>query len=744
MNYLNERIDLNRLCYLKQETQQIISVYFGKEKNKVEREKWIQKYSNFVIENLKNNGNRIIHYDTPATSIEAFGSRLFAHKGIQSVPADIRGFLVNGYTTDIDAKNCHPVILKYVCNKHHIPCPTLSEYIDNRDSILSNNFKSKDEGKHKIIISMNDEQPVKSQNTWFKKFDSEMKYIQQSLCLIPEYHSLYQSIPSECDSNKRGSLLNRICCSIENKMIGYVCEFMANNKIEVFAKCFDGILVYGDHYQNQQLLSDIAEYVESKMPNLNIQWAYKPHSNTIQMPENYTPPSIPSLLGEDILFTPEYLSWKAGFEAEWCKIRNTSTFVKRQYDLNGNFHSFVFKTKSDLITAYEEFSFTVIDQFNKPKKYKCITTWLSDPSLRTYEYAQVIPPPLVCPANVFNLWNPFKYLNQPIEETHADYDSNFVELFETHLRIMCNHDDNVFNYVLNWISHAFQFPAIKPESALTFVGGQGAGKSTLSQVIGELMGAGKKYESSRPERDVWGNFNAPMLSAYLVILTEFDRNSYGLAGERELKKLITDGATDEGMTISQKGKDSFTVNSFHRIWMDSNTLDCVNTSADDRRNVIVNVSDEMKGNTQYFETFYTAFKRPHATRSLFWYLYRRDISQWNPRDIVRTQFHEIIIESRVNPIVDFITTFVNKYHEEDSYQTTVPDLLEDFLQWRRSMNIKFGENMNGLSLLKQIKLSKAFPLDCLTTRRSRFCNFQVFDIRRIREHLGMDAINDLS
>ena len=48
-----------------------------------------------------------------STPLES-GGRLYCGYSIQSLPKEIRGFLMT-HTTDIDMKNCHPVILKYIC-----------------------------------------------------------------------------------------------------------------------------------------------------------------------------------------------------------------------------------------------------------------------------------------------------------------------------------------------------------------------------------------------------------------------------------------------------------------------------------------------------------------------------------------------------------------------------------------------------------------------------------------------------
>jgi hypothetical protein len=736
MSHLHERIDFRRIAYLKQKASEINDTYFAKEKNKAEREKWIKQFSNFVTENLKKNGNRIVHYEMPDTTIEAFGNRQYASRGIQSVPAAIRGFLVRGYTTDVDAKNCHPTILEHLCKENHIPCHHLSEYIQNRDFILSNNFKSTDEGKLKILVSMNSQDAVQTKNVWFKQFDIEMKNIQHSLFLLPQYEGLRKIIPAENDSNIRGSLLNRICCGLENQIITHASTFMQSKNIEVFAKCFDGLLIYGDHYANTALLQELQSYIGQHIPNLNLPWAFKQHSNEIQMPDDYVPPSAETLLCEDLNFHPDYLAWKSSHELEWAKIRETGSFIKARLDDDGNFQNYIYQTETALITAYKEITFTTTTD-NVRKKHQCIKVWLTDQNIRVYDYAQVIPPPKVCPKNVFNLWSPFKYQHQPIDPTDADYHSEFVELFKRHLHIMCNNEQLITNYVLHWIAHAFQCPAVKPECAITLVGSQGTGKSTVISVIEKLMGGSKVLQTATPERDVWGNFNSGMASAYFVVLTEFGRASYGTSGESQFKKLVTDHA-DGGFIVNVKGKDQFTINSYHRVWADSNKLDQINTDGDDRRNKIIRVSDELKGNKAYFNTFYEMMQQPNALRSLFWFLYTLSFSEWDARDTIKTEFHEVIVEATRNPIHIFIEHLATTYHTVPIIERTPTELLADFRRWRELSGYTFGEKTNAASLIKQIKLSQCFPDEYMTSRKSNGIRYTALDLEKIRPHMGLD------
>jgi hypothetical protein len=50
---------------------------------------------------------------------------------------------------------------------------------------------------------------------------------------------------------------------------------------------FDGLMAYGNHYQNLGLLTEIEDYVESKMEGLNMKWDYKQHDTVHTVPGEF-------------------------------------------------------------------------------------------------------------------------------------------------------------------------------------------------------------------------------------------------------------------------------------------------------------------------------------------------------------------------------------------------------------------------------------------------------------------------
>ena len=78
------------------------------------------------------NGNIKVSYHQPGG--RNFG-RNFADGGVslQGICREIRHAISSEYYDDLDMVNAHPVILKFLCEKHNIEHERLNEYIDNRE-----------------------------------------------------------------------------------------------------------------------------------------------------------------------------------------------------------------------------------------------------------------------------------------------------------------------------------------------------------------------------------------------------------------------------------------------------------------------------------------------------------------------------------------------------------------------------------------------------------------------------------
>jgi len=122
-----------------------------------------------------------------------------------------------------------------------------------------------------------------------------------------------------------------------------------------------------------------------------------------------------------------------------------------------------------------------------------------------------------------------------------------LKLILNHIKILCNHDDNVYDYFIKWIAQMIQYPHIKTIMP-TFISAQGSGKGTLFKLFEKMLGNEKVFETTDPGRDVWGDFNGMMCDCFLVNLNELSKKDT-IESEGKIKGLIT----DHTLAINQKG-----------------------------------------------------------------------------------------------------------------------------------------------------------------------------------------------
>lgn len=161
--------------------------------------------------------------------------------------------------------------------------------------------------------------------------------------------------------------------------------------------------------------------------------------------------------------------------------------IKIGYTISG-------KNKYQTITAF--------DILNFGKNYYYITY----DQMKFYSYEQ----------NVFSYfhWYPFSRLPR--------YDIYIIQPFLNHIQqIICNFDDDLFNYIIKWFSFIIQNPTGKTRTSLIILGSQGCGKNTFTNVLCHLLG-----EYSNPNSDFDSMTNLQQIQNKKLIVCSESVNYY--------------------------------------------------------------------------------------------------------------------------------------------------------------------------------------------------------------------------
>lgn len=182
--------------------------------------------------------------------------------------------------------------------------------------------------------------------------------------------------------------------------------------------------------------------------------------------------------------------------------------------------------------------------------------------------------------------------------------------------IICDGDRGAYDYLWNYIAHMMQFPGNKPNVAIIFKGKHGVGKSILFSALAELLGGLTGYASKLEGIDqATGRFNSYITQRLLVWIEEMNITA-SRTKENRLKTLITDSFVH----VERKGKDGYNDLNFIRYMGSTNHEHVWNLAQDDRRIVVLEVSQDRQNDSQYFTALYNAIRDTNVMRRLMYEL----------------------------------------------------------------------------------------------------------------------------
>lgn len=244
--------------------------------------------------------------------------------------------------------------------------------------------------------------------------------------------------------------------------------------------------------------------------------------------------------------------------------------------------------------------------------------WLAHPNRRQYE--GVVFAPGVEMAGYYNLWRGF-----PMKSKAGE-----CNLYLDHVRDnIANGDEEVFQYLLAWMADVIQRPRELPGVAVVLRGKQGTGKGVVATEFGKLFG--KHFKHLAHGKHLTGNFNNHLKDALFVFA---DEAFWGGKKESEgaLKALIT----EERLTIEGKGQDQYFVKNHMHLIMASNNEWVVPASFEERRFLILDVSEKRQQDHEYFAAIREQMDNG-GREALLYLLENLDLSSINLRKIPKTK-----------------------------------------------------------------------------------------------------------
>ena len=280
-----------------------------------------------------------------------------------------------------------------------------------------------------------------------------------------------------------------------------------------------------------------------------------------------------------------------------------------------------FKPK-ELSTLYSNDT-VVINSGGKLKIRNSFDWWLEQKERRSYP-GGVVFSPLINPATLrhgeYNLWCGFA-----LEKKAGDW-----SLLRNHiLDVICGGNGLLFEYLLNWCAYTLQKADRPAGVAVVLRGLKGVGKGILGNFLLSIWGQ-HGIQITNPKH-LTGNFNQHLMDKCFVFADE----AY-FAGDRVNEGVLKGLITENHLNIEPKGVNMFSVNACFKILMATNSDWAVPVSSDERRFIVLDVSDKRKGDLEYFAKLSEHCKLAGTKAAFLNDMLYRDIKAFNPQNVIET------------------------------------------------------------------------------------------------------------
>ncbi len=402
----------------------------------------------------------------------------------------------------------------------------------------------------------------------------------------------------------------------------------------------------------------------------------------------------------------------------------------------------ILKEKYNPMTQRKEITFLPVNDFRNFFANKCEiirkkeTTWgkiwFQHPDRRQYDGIVFMPQglPQDISENYYNLW-----IDYGCEAKEGD-----CSLFLEHIRsVICSDDEELYEYVIAWMADAIQNPANRPGTALVLRGSQGTGKGVFAKIFGALFG--QHFLHITHQKHLTGHFNAHLMSVCLIFADEAVWGG-NKSEEGVLKALVT----EETIPIEAKGKDVVNLDNHVRLVIASNNRWVVPAGLEERRFVVIDVSNKKMQNHKYFSAIYEQMENG-GKEALLYYLKNYDLRGINLRKIPQTEALAEMKHYSMSPVEKFWFDKLSAgaiKETDDYWSDCIPfgDLYDEYCKHSNRSGNRYRGALTQFAgeirhLLPFVKISKRqIRVDGLGVKKQVKC-YELPILEKCRKHFDM-------
>lgn len=341
---------------------------------------------------------------------------------------------------------------------------------------------------------------------------------------------------------------------------------------------------------------------------------------------------------DDLRKMKDYSQMKRIFETRVCKVKDSIRYIYKD-DVEVRT-----MTRKALKETYENLNCLSIDEKGKETSKSFIDRWLKDGEMREYERALTVPPPLIIPKGVLNLWTPFEW------EKEMEVVGGSTDIIHEHMRLITGYDEEVYQHFVKMIAFKLQMPAHKTNVMIVITSEEGTGKSLLFNAFERLFGEQKCIDFSAPEKDLFGTFAYKWADKQMVLLNDFNPAELKRENSERMKALIT----ETNITLERKGIDQFETKQYCQFIAFSNSMAPVPINNGSRRYWMFSASSAKKGDASYFKGVADWMEKDENIKAWYDELMAMKLDDFVPWKFPLTEAMEIAKASNMNPTEMFM------------------------------------------------------------------------------------------
>jgi hypothetical protein len=345
------------------------------------------------------------------------------------------------------------------------------------------------------------------------------------------------------------------------------------------------------------------------------------------------------------------------------------------------------------------------------KRERFIDWWLRDETIRTYDRMGYFVNNVDCPLKTFNMFTGFAALK------HKDMIESDISAILNHVNILCNHNENDMNFILDWFAQIVQQPNKLPGICIVINGQHGCGKDIFLSWFGtQIIGVDNYFKTARPNIDLFGAFNSSRKNIVFYHIEEGNSVMLNETNIEQFKNYIT----DEYASIQLKQKDNNAlIRNYNHFAISTNSSSPFKIEPTERRFFGIQASNEKCRDSLYFSQLSSAMSDMGVVVGFYNYLLERDISGRDWKNPPQTEYMKSMISASLPDVFHFVNEFIEE-HESDDICVKASEFYETYKEWCRFSELKpktlsaFG---NSICTIKGIcKTRKSHGMDYIINK----------------------------